>query len=223
MVSQIRFLTETMGFSLSDLGLAQQAGNKNDNTQKPQDGVGYGMLHPLRVILVVTEEALGTSQNGKLPSIVSPSPAKARLPSLHEVFSASSDAYILSAIWSSTHSNHVEEVSNEQPASSIEIPVVAPVSREDTRRGDRRQLKDPAINSIVLESHENERTEEQTTEGPALDEEASLDPDNLSEADQAIYYDRTIGCSNQQRALLQGEGFCNPWLLEKVGQACLKP
>ena len=157
--------------------------------------VYFFLPEPLRV---VTKEAIGTAQSGKLPSIVSPSPTEARLPPLQEVFSASSDAHILNAIGKSSRSNEVEASSQ-------------------------RQLNDPMASSAVSKSHDNKRTEEQTTENEAVDDSACIDRDNHSEADQAIYDDRATGCSNQQRALLQGEGFCNPWLLEKVGQACLKP
>ena len=53
--------------------------------------------------------------------------------------------------------------------------------------------------------------------------QARVDPSNLSDADRAIYEDQASRCSNQQRALLQGEGYSNEQLLEKPGKACLKP
>ena len=59
--------------------------------------------------------------------------------------------------------------------------------------------------------------------------QAPIDHSNLPDADpaeydeRAVYEDRAIGCLNEQRALLQGEGFSNCDLLKKPGRACLKP
>ena len=47
-------------------------------------------------------------------------------------------------------------------------------------------------------------------------------PDSLTEQEEDIYGDR-VECSNEQRASLQGESFCNMQLLDGPGGACYKP
>ena len=56
-----------------------------------------------------------------------------------------------------------------------------------------------------------------------VNQQASMDQGNLSGADVSIYEDRADLCSNERRAVLQGEQYSNSQLLEKPGQACQKP
>ena len=48
-------------------------------------------------------------------------------------------------------------------------------------------------------------------------------PTHLSDEEREIYKDQLHNCSNEDRALLQGEGYTNKSLLDKPGEACQNP
>ena len=102
-------------------------------------------------------------------------------------------------------------------------------------------LDEPVL-TLLSPPEQTAATDEQVWEGSNVDgdrqEGGSIDPksngvpspncydqvafDSLSEPDKAVFEDR-VACSNDQRALLQGQGFSNARLLDSPNGACSKP
>ena len=119
----------------------------------------------------------------------------------------------------------------DSPVSSIDASALRQGHRTE-QQATKQGLSDDS-DSKVLSQDDHLRVELGTKWAPIdvethfddmhLHHQAPIDHGNLSGTDLSVYEDRARLCSNERRAFLQGEGYSNFQLLEKPGQACLKP